>query len=68
MYENNESDLIFNIISDHLAQEGNLNVDEIKTKVLEDRITISSTSLQTRIDEFKRSQAYKDLTENDPDS
>ena len=68
MYENNESDLIFNIISDHLAQEGNLNVDEIKSKVLEDRIMISSTSLQTRIDEFKRSQAYKDLTENDSDS
>ena len=55
-------------MSEHLSQEGNLNHSEIKAKVLEERITISSTSLQTRIDEFKRSQAYKDLTENDSDS
>jgi uncharacterized protein YjaG (DUF416 family) len=68
MYENYEGDLIFKIMSEHLSQEGNLNHSEIKAKVLEDRITISSTSLQTRIDEFKRSQAYKDLTENDSDS
>ena len=60
--------MIFKIMSEHLSQEGNLNHPEIKAKVLEERITISPTSLQTRIDEFKRSQAYKDLTENDSDS
>ena len=68
MYENNESDLIFNIISDHLAQDGNLNPSEIKAKVLENRVSISLASLQKRIDEFKRSQAYKDLTKGNSDS
>jgi len=68
MYENYEDDMIFKIILDHLTQEGNLNTEEIKDKVLEDRITISSTSLQTRIDEFKKSQAYKDFTEKDSNS
>jgi hypothetical protein len=68
MYENNESDLIFNIISDHLAQDGNLNPSEIKAKVLENRVSIGLASLQKRIDEFKRSQAYKDLTKGDSDS
>jgi len=68
MYENNKSDLIFNIISDHLAQGGNLNPAEIKAKVLENRVSISLASLQKRIDEFKRSQAYKDLTKGDSDS
>ena len=68
MYENNESDLIFNIISDHLAQEGNLNPSEIKAKVLKSRVSIGLPSLQKRINEFKRSQAYKDLTKGNSDA
>lgn len=67
MRENYEGDMIFKIILDHLNHDGNLNVEEIKAKVLEDRITISSTSLQTRIDEFKKSQAYKKFTSDNPD-
>jgi hypothetical protein len=67
MHENYEGDMIFKIILDHLTQDGNLNTEEIKAKVLEDRITISSTSLQTRIDEFKKSQAYKDFSKDSPD-
>lgn len=68
MYENNESDLIFNIISNHLVQEGNLNPSEIKAKVLENRVSIGLPSLQKRINEFKRSQAYKDLTKGNSDA
>lgn len=68
MRENYEGDMIFKIISDHLTQKENLNPSEIKAKVLEERITISSTSLQTRIDEFKKSQAYKDFTEKGSNS
>lgn len=68
MYENNESDLIFNIISNHLVQEGNLNPAEIKAKVLENRVSIGLPSLQKRINEFKRSQAYKDLTKGNSDA
>lgn len=68
MYENYEGDLIFKTISDHLTQTGNLNPDEIKASVLEEGITITLPSLQTRIDEFKKSQAYKDFTEGNPNS
>jgi hypothetical protein len=67
MRENYEGDMIFKIILDHLTHDGNLNVEEIKAKVLEDRIAISSTSLQTRIDEFKKSQAYKKFASDNPD-
>ena len=68
MYENNESDLIFNIISNHLVQEGNLNPSEIKAKVLENRVSIGLPSLQKSIDEFKRAQAHKDLTKGNSDA
>jgi hypothetical protein len=59
MYKNYESDMIYIIILDHFNQTGNLDPDEIKSKVLTERITISLSSVKSRIDEFKRTQAYK---------
>jgi hypothetical protein len=44
---------------------GNLDPEEIKAKILVEKITISLTSVQSRIDEFKRNKAYKDSTKGD---
>ena len=68
MYENYEGDMIFKIMSDHLKENGNLDPEQIKAKILTDRITISLSSLQTRIDEFKKTKAYKDSAEDNPDA
>jgi hypothetical protein len=64
MYQNYEGDMIYKIISDHFMNTGNLEPEEIKAKVLVEKITISLTSIQSRIDEFKRTKAYKDSSEN----
>jgi hypothetical protein len=68
MYENYEGDLIYRIISNHFNQTGNLDPEEIKAKVLLEGIGISLTSVQSRIDEFKKTQAYKDSSQNDKNS
>ena len=64
MYQNYEDDMIYKIISDHFMNTGNLEPDEIKAKILAEKVTISLTSIQSRIDEFKRTKAYKDSSEN----
>jgi hypothetical protein len=64
MYQNYEDDMIYKIISDHFMNTGNLEPEEIKAKILAEKVTISLTSIQSRIDEFKRTKAYKDSSEN----
>ena len=64
MYQNYEGDMIYKIISDHFMNTGNLEPEEIKAKILSEKVTISLTSIQSRIDEFKRTKAYKDSSEN----
>lgn len=68
MYENYEGDMIYRIISNHLTETGNLDPEEIRAKVLVEGIGISLTSIQSRIDEFKRSKAYKDSSKGNPNS
>ena len=68
MYENYEGDMIFKVITDHLNETGNLDPEQIKAKILKDRITISLSSLQTRIDEFKKTKAYKDSPKGGSDN
>ncbi len=65
MYQNYEGDMIYKIISDHFMNTGNLDPEEIKAKILVEKITISLTSVQSRIDEFKRNKAYKDSIKGD---
>jgi|GEM_PF-3654583 hypothetical protein len=62
MYKNYEDDMIFRIISDHSIETGNLDPDSITKKIAESGITIGLSSLQSRIDEFKKIKAYKDGT------
>ncbi len=64
MYKNYEDDMIFRIISDHSIETGNLDPDSITKKIAESGITIGLSSLQSRIDEFKKIKAYKDGTSN----
>jgi hypothetical protein len=68
MYENYEGDMIYKAISDHFIQTGNLDPQGIKAKILVEGITISLTSLQSRIDEFKKTRAYKDSSKDNPNS
>lgn len=68
MYQNYEGDMIYKIIADHFTETGNLDPEEIRAKVLAEGIGIGLTSIQSRIDEFKRSKAYKDSSEGNPDS
>jgi hypothetical protein len=68
MYENYEGDLIYKIIKNHFNQTGNLDPEGIRAKVLPEGIGISLTSVQSRIDEFKKTQAYKDSSQNDKNS
>jgi hypothetical protein len=68
MYENYEGDMIYKIISDHFNQTGNLDPEGIRAKVLLDNITISLSSVQSRIDEFKKTKSYKDSTKGDNNS
>jgi hypothetical protein len=63
MYKNYEDDMIFRIISDHSIETGNLDPDSITKKIAESGITIGLSSLQSRIDEFKKIKAYKDGTQ-----
>lgn len=60
MYQNYDDDMIYKIISNHFNETENLDSEEIRAKVLVEGIGISLTSIQSRIDEFKRSKAYKD--------
>jgi hypothetical protein len=62
MHETFEMDMVFKTILSHLTQEKNLNAPLIKEKVLENGIIISLPALKKRIDEFKKSQAYKDFS------
>ena len=62
MHETFEMDMVFKTILSHLNQEKNLNEDAIKDKVLENGIIISLPALKKRIDEFKKSQAYKNFS------
>lgn len=64
MHKNYEGDMIFRIISDHLIETGNLDPDSITKKIAENGITIGLSSLQSRIDEFKKVKAYKEGTNN----
>ena len=64
MHKNYEGDMIFRIISDHSIEKGNLDPDSIKQKIAEHGITIGLSSLQSRIDEFKKVKAYKDGTQD----
>lgn len=68
MHETFEMDLVFKTILSHLTQEKNLNISLIKEKVLENGIIISLPALKKRIDEFKKSQAYKDFSKESPTS
>jgi hypothetical protein len=68
MYENYEGDMIYKAISDHLNETGNLDPQGIKDKILVEGITISLTSIQSRIDEFKKTQAYKDFSKGNSNS
>ena len=61
MHETFEMDMVFKTILSHLNQEKNLN-DAIKDKALENGIIISLPALKKRIDEFKKSQAYKNFS------
>ena len=62
MNETFKTDMVSEIILAHLTQNGNLSPAGIQSKALEGNITISLPALKKRIDEFKKSQAYKDFS------
>jgi hypothetical protein len=64
MYESYEGDMLYKIIGDHFTETGNLDPEPIMDKILRDGIRIGLKSVQSRIDEFKKGQAYKNGTKD----
>lgn len=60
MINNYEGDLIFSVIRHHLYTQGNLNPLEIQAKLNSEKIGMELSVLENRIDEFKKSRAYRE--------
>ena len=55
-----EWDMIYKIIWDHLITKGNLDPEQIQEKIRKEKITLELSLVVNRIDEFKKSKAYRD--------
>ena len=55
-----EGDMIYKIIWDHLITKGNLDPEQIQEKIQKEKITLELSLVVNRIDEFKKSKAYRD--------
>jgi len=55
-----EGDMIYKIIWDHLINKGNLDPEQIQEKIQKEKITLELSLVVNRIDEFKKSKAYRD--------
>jgi hypothetical protein len=60
MLDKFEGDMIYKIIRDHLNRKGNLDPVSIQDQVQSEGITLDLKLVQGRIDEFKKTQAYRD--------
>jgi len=60
MLDKFEGDMIYKIIRDHLNRKGNLDPVSIQDRVQSEGITLDLKLVQGRIDEFKKTQAYRD--------
>jgi hypothetical protein len=57
-----DGDLIFSTIKNHLYANGNLDSKEIRAKLISEKISMDLGVIENRIDEFKKSRAYRDYT------
>lgn len=57
-----DGDLIFSTLKQHLYEEGNLDPQQIQTKLNAEKIGMDLSVIMNRIDEFKKSRAYQDYT------
>jgi hypothetical protein len=55
-----EGDMIYAIIRDHLIRKGNLDPISIKDAIQSEGITLDLKLVESRINDFKKTKAYRD--------
>ena len=55
-----ECDMIYAIIRDHLIRKGNLDPISIKDAIQSEGITLDLKLVESRINDFKKTKAYRD--------
>ena len=61
-----DGDLIFSVIKYHFYTVGDLDPLKIQTALISEKITVDLSVVNNRIDEFKKSRAYKDYKSKNP--
>ena len=61
-----DGDLIFSVIKQHLYDGGDLDPLKIQSALISEKITVDLGVVNNRIDEFKKSRAYKDYKPKNP--
>lgn len=57
-----DGDIIFSTIKNHLYTVGNLDPEQIRTRLQTEKISMDLSVIENRIDEFKKSRAYQDYS------
>ena len=60
-----DGDLIFSVIKQHLYNGGELDPLKIQASLISEKISMELSVVNNRIDEFKKSRAYKDYKPKD---
>ena len=61
-----DGDLIFSVIKQHLYTGGGLDPLKIQAALISEKISMDLSVVNNRIDEFKKSRAYKDYKSKNP--